>query len=52
VFLALAHASGAWMVTGNLKHFPEKARRGVTVVSPAEYLNRLLTGGKEPSAVR
>jgi len=38
VFLALAHASGAWLVTGNLKHFPKSARRGVTVISPAEYL--------------
>jgi uncharacterized protein len=40
-FLALAHAAGAWLVTGNLKHFPEAARNGVTVVSPAEYLDRL-----------
>ncbi len=40
-FLALAHAAGAWLVTGNLKHFPQKARRGVKVVSPAEYLARL-----------
>jgi uncharacterized protein len=40
-FLGLAHASGAWLVTGNLKRFPEKARRGVTVISPAEYVARL-----------
>lgn len=40
-FLALAHAAGAWLVTGNLKHFPERARRGVTVISPAEYLAHL-----------
>lgn len=40
-FLALAHASGAWLVTGNLKHFPEKSRRGVTVISPVDYLARL-----------
>lgn len=38
VFLSLAHASGAWLVTGNLKHFPKSARRGATVISPAEYL--------------
>ncbi|WP_263353852.1 putative toxin-antitoxin system toxin component, PIN family [Acidicapsa acidisoli] len=37
-FLALAHSSGAWLVTGNLKHFPETARNGVTVLSPADYL--------------
>ena len=51
-FLALAHATGAWLVTGNVKHFPEKARAGVTVVSPAEYLAHLLAGGKDPTAVR
>jgi uncharacterized protein len=37
-FLALAHAAGAWLVTGNLKHFPERARDGVIAVSPREYL--------------
>lgn len=41
VFLSLAHAAGAWLVTGNLKHFPESSRRGVTVVAPGEYLERL-----------
>jgi hypothetical protein len=40
-FLALAHVSGAWLVTGNLKHFPATLRNGVTVISPAEYLVRL-----------
>jgi uncharacterized protein len=41
VFLALASAAGAWLVTGNLKHFPVKIRGGVKVVSPAEYLTIL-----------
>jgi putative PIN family toxin of toxin-antitoxin system len=41
-FLALAHAAGAWLVTGNLKHFPETARNGVTVLSPADYLAHLV----------
>jgi putative PIN family toxin of toxin-antitoxin system len=36
-FLALANASGAWLVTGNLKHFPQEARCGVIVLSPTEY---------------
>ncbi len=40
-FLALAKAAGAWLVTGNLKHFPKAARHGVTVVSPADYLSHL-----------
>jgi predicted nucleic acid-binding protein len=52
VFLALASFSGAWLVTGNLKHFPEKSRRGVTVLSPAAYLAQLITGGKEPQSAR
>lgn len=41
-FLALAHAAGAWLVTGNLKHFPEVTRNGVTVLSPADYLAHLV----------
>jgi len=40
-FLALAHGAGAWLVTGNLKHFPENVRKGVTVLSPADYLAHL-----------
>lgn len=41
-FLALAHVAGAWLVTGNLKHFPEAIRRGVKVLSPADYLQHLI----------
>ncbi len=40
-FLALAHEAGAWLVTGNLRHFPETIRNGVTVLSPIEYLAHL-----------
>jgi hypothetical protein len=40
-FLSLAHASGGWLVTGNLKHFPAPLRQGVIVLSPAEYLAHL-----------
>lgn len=47
-FLALAHAAGAWLVTGNLKHFPEAARNGVTVLSPADYLAHLTGDGASP----
>jgi len=45
-FPALAHAAGAWLVTGNLRYFPEPIRNGVTVLSPAEYLAHLVEGGK------
>lgn len=41
-FLALAHSAGAWLVTGNLRHFPEETREGVTVLSPADYLSHLM----------
>lgn len=45
-FLALAWAAGAWLVTGNLKHFPVKARARVTVISPADYLAHLVAGNR------
>jgi hypothetical protein len=40
-FHALAHSAGAWLVTGNLRHFPEETRGGVTVLSPTDYLAHL-----------
>lgn len=51
-FLALAHSSGAWLVTGNLKRFPEKSRGSATVVSPAAYLAHLLKGGDAAKPTR
>ena len=45
VFLALAKASGAVLVTGNLAHFPERIRDGVIVRGPAEYLAGMTSGG-------
>jgi putative PIN family toxin of toxin-antitoxin system len=41
-FLALAHSAGAWLITGNLKHFPETVRNGVGVLAPADYLAHLV----------
>jgi uncharacterized protein len=43
-FLALAHVAGAWLVTGNLKHFPKAVRNRVTVLVLAEYLAQLDEG--------
>jgi putative PIN family toxin of toxin-antitoxin system len=40
-FLALAHEAGAWLITGNLRHFPKEARSGVAILSPDDYLRRL-----------
>jgi uncharacterized protein len=37
-FLALAQLAGAALVTGNLRHFPQPSRDGVTVLAPSEYL--------------
>lgn len=41
VFLALAKASGAVLVTGNLADYPEAIRDGVTVLSPKDYWGSL-----------
>jgi hypothetical protein len=40
-FLEVAHAAGAILVTGNLRHFPKNQRAGVTVVGPADLLDLL-----------
>lgn len=37
-FLSLAHKTGAWLITGNIKHYPVKSSEGVTVHTPAEYV--------------
>jgi putative PIN family toxin of toxin-antitoxin system len=37
-FLSLAHKTGAWLITGNLKHYPAEARGGVVVHTPAAYV--------------
>ncbi len=39
VFLALAKAAGAVLVTGSLKHFPLEARTGTEVLASRKYLN-------------
>ena len=40
-FLAIAHRAGAWLVTGNEKHFPPRIRRGVAILSPRNYVEWL-----------
>lgn len=39
-FLEVAHAAGATLITGNTKHYPPEARRGVAVLDPASFLQR------------
>ena len=43
-FLAVAAASGSVVVTGNLRHFPLRCRRGVHVMTPRQFVD-LLAGG-------
>ena len=45
MFIEVAVSSNAdFLVTGNLKHFPDTARAGVKVVSPHAFLDLLLEG--------
>lgn len=37
-FLEIAISEKAPLITGNIKHFPIRKRRGVTVVTPAEFV--------------
>lgn len=42
-FLEVAAAAGAdHVVTGNLRHFPTRVRRGVSVVSPRRFLESVI----------
>lgn len=41
IFLALAHRTGAVLVTGNLADFPKGIRHGVVVMDPAGYVRHL-----------
>jgi putative PIN family toxin of toxin-antitoxin system len=45
MFIEVAVSSQAdFLVTGNLKHFPDETRAGVKVVSPRAFLDALLAG--------
>ncbi len=41
MFIEVAHAARAIIVTGNLRHYPPAARHGVEVYAPAEFLRLL-----------
>jgi len=44
MFIEVAVSAQAdFLVTGNLKHFPEHAHHGVRIVSPREFLEALLS---------
>ncbi len=38
-FLEVAHAAEATLITGNTRHYPPEARRGVAVLDPATFLD-------------
>ncbi|MGE0422297.1 MAG: putative toxin-antitoxin system toxin component, PIN family [Reyranellaceae bacterium] len=40
-FLACAAAAAAILISGNLRHFPARSRRGVDVMSPRAFVDRL-----------
>jgi len=40
-FLEVALEANAVLVTGNLRHFPKRSRKGATVISPREFLDIL-----------
>ena len=40
-FLEVAASAGALLITGNARHYPKRSRRGVTVLSPREFLELL-----------
>ena len=42
MFLALAGAIGAVLVTGNLADFPTEIHGGVIVMGPSDYLGQIL----------
>lgn len=41
IFLALAKAAGAVLVTGNTSDYPREIRKGVIVLKPAGFLEKL-----------
>jgi putative PIN family toxin of toxin-antitoxin system len=44
-FLEVAAAASVVLVTGNIKHFPRRARAGVKVLTPREFLDSLRPPG-------
>ena len=40
-FLEVAASARALLITGNARHYPKRSRRGVTVLSPREFLELL-----------
>ncbi len=46
-FLEVAHAAEATLITGNTRHYPPEARRGVAVLDPASFLDEWTSEARE-----
>ena len=44
-FLEIALSEGVPLITGNLKHYPERARMGCNVLSPKQFIDRFFATG-------
>ena len=44
-FLEIALSEGVPLITGNLKHYPERARMGCNVLSPKQFIDRFFSTG-------
>lgn len=38
-FLEVAASAGAILITGNIRHYPNRSRAGVTVLTPREFID-------------
>jgi len=44
-FLEIALTEGVPLITGNLKHYPERARMGCNVLSPRQFIDQFFATG-------
>lgn len=44
-FIEIALGEGVPLITGNLKHYPERARMGCNVLSPKQFIDRFFATG-------
>lgn len=49
-FLEIAVSEGVPLITGNLKHYPERARMGCNVLSPRQFIDDFVATGDQCGA--
>jgi len=47
-FLEIALSEGVPLITGNLKHYPERARMGCNVLSPRQFIDQFFATDDRP----